>query len=76
MYPENHVSSSNGSHSPYLEWLRNCPEEDDESDYGPTGGLLEGLKSWLGFAGAMLGSDSGLVRRSMRKKSLLGKSSG
>ena len=77
MITENQVSSS-GKASPYLLWLRNCHEDDDddESEYGHSGGILDGLKSWLGFAGAMLGSDSGLIRKSMRKKSLLGKSSG
>ena len=76
MLTENQVSSS-GNASPYLLWLRNCQEDDDdESENGHSGGILDGLKSWLGFAGAVLGSDSSLIRKSMRKKSLLGKSSG
>ena len=43
---------------------------EDESESGESMCLLDGLKSWLGFAGAMLGADSGVMRRSVRRKTL------
>ena len=51
--------------NPYLNFLSNLPPQDEEE----TQGILSGLKSWLGFAGTLLGTEGGVMSTLAKDKS-------
>ena len=50
--------------NPYRVFLAGLPEEDREDGLD----LLLGLRSWLGFAGSLLGTGSTVMARAARNK--------
>ena len=55
------------AHNPYLAFLASFPEEAGE-DAEDGLDLLFGLRSWLGWAGSLIGPGSSIMTRAARKK--------
>ena len=63
---EDRVKINNNS-NPYLTFLAGLPEEAGE-DAEDGLDLLFGLRSWLGWAGSLIGPNSSVMSRAARKK--------
>ena len=52
--------------NPYLSFLAGLPEEPEDPEDSLS--LLFGLRSWLGWAGSLIGPDSTVMARAARRK--------